>query len=289
MTQNNSCLITPQPNALGLTKRVQGIDHLGVDITLNVVEERPLTIWLNGQEIVTAMTIGDYSEYLAVGFLSNQGMLAKDETVLSVVFDPELQTIVVRTDKPTNYETKLQKKTQTSGCAVGTLFGDIIETLEGLTLPNSKVSTSWLYSLTKQINQMPSLYLSAGAIHGTVLCKENQPLVYMEDVGRHNAVDKVAGWMRGNQVSGADKIMYTTGRLTSEMVIKCALMGIPVLVSRSGFTAWGVELAEKVGLTLIGRMRGQRFQCLAGSERLIYDRSFEGEEEDQKHRRKSAQ
>ncbi len=289
MTQNNSCLITPQPNALGLTKRVQGIDHLGVDITLNVVEERPLTIWLNGQEIVTAMTIGDYSEYLAVGFLSNQGMLAKDETVLSVAFDPELQTIVVRTDKPTNYETKLQKKTQTSGCAVGTLFGDIIETLEGLTLPNSKVSTSWLYSLTKQINQMPSLYLSAGAIHGTVLCKENQPLVYMEDVGRHNAVDKVAGWMRGNQVSGADKIMYTTGRLTSEMVIKCALMGIPVLVSRSGFTAWGVELAEKVGLTLIGRMRGQRFQCLAGSERLIYDRSFEGEEEDQKHRRKSAQ
>lgn len=289
MTQNNSCLITPQPNALGLTKRVQGIDHLGVDITLNVVEERPLTIWLNGQEIVTAMTIGDYSEYLAVGFLSNQGMLAKDETVLSVSFEPELQTIVVRTDKPTNYETKLQKKTQTSGCAVGTLFGDIIETLEGLTLPNSKVSTSWLYSLTKQINQMPSLYLSAGAIHGTVLCKENQPLVYMEDVGRHNAVDKVAGWMRGNQVSGADKIMYTTGRLTSEMVIKCALMGIPVLVSRSGFTAWGVELAEKVGLTLIGRMRGQRFQCLAGSERLIYDRSFEGEEEDQKHRRKSAQ
>ena len=289
MTQNNSCLITPQPNALGLTKRVKGIDHLGTDITLNVVEERPLTIWLNGQEIVTAMTIGDYSEYLAVGFLSNQGMLAKDETVLSVVFDPELQTIVVRTDKPTNYETKLQKKTQTSGCAVGTLFGDIIETLEGLTLPNSKVSTSWLYSLTKQINQMPSLYLSAGAIHGTVLCKENQPLVYMEDVGRHNAVDKVAGWMRGNQVSGADKIMYTTGRLTSEMVIKCALMGIPVLVSRSGFTAWGVELAEKVGLTLIGRMRGQRFQCLAGRERLIYDRSFEGEEEDQKHRRKSAQ
>jgi len=289
MTQNNSCLITPQPNALGLTKRVQGIDHLGVDITLNVVEERPLTIWLNGQEIVTAMTIGDYSEYLAVGFLSNQGMLAKDETVLSVSFEPELQTIVVRTDKPTNYETKLQKKTLTSGCAVGTLFGDIIETLEGLTLPNLKVSTAWLYSLTKQINQMPSLYLSAGAIHGTVLCKENQPLVYMEDVGRHNAVDKVAGWMRGNQISGADKIMYTTGRLTSEMVIKCALMGIPVLVSRSGFTAWGVELAEKVGLTLIGRMRGQRFQCLAGSERLIYDRSFEGEEEDQKHRRKSAQ
>ena len=289
MIQNNSCLILPDPNAFGLTRNVKGFDHLGKEISLNVVEEQPLTIWLNGQEIVTAMTIGDYPEYLAVGFLSNQRMLSKDEAVLSIVFDPELQTVVVRTDKPTNYEKKLQKKTQTSGCAVGTLFGDIVETLEGLKLPTSTVHTSWLYSLAKQINQMPSLYLSAGAIHGTVLCQKDEPLVYMEDVGRHNAVDKVAGWMRGSQISSADKIMYTTGRLTSEMVIKCSLMGIPVLVSRSGFTAWGVELADQVGLTLIGRMRGQRFQCLAGRERLIYDANFEGEGEDQKHRRKSAQ
>ena len=289
MVQAKPCLIAPDPNVVGLTRQVLGIDHLGVEILLNVVEERPLTIWLNGQEIVTAMTIGDYPEFLAQGFLSNQGMLSADEIVEAVDFDAELETVVVRTNTPTNYEAKLRKKTRTSGCAVGTIFGDIMEGIEGLSLPTSTIYTSWLYSLSRQINQMPSLYLSAGAIHGTVLCEQDQPLVYMEDVGRHNAVDKVAGWMRANQTSGADKILYTTGRLTSEMVIKCALMGIPVLASRSGFTAWGVELAGQVGLTLIGRMRGQRFQCLAGQERLVYDADPSGEDEGRKHRRKSAQ
>ncbi|MDT1986562.1 MAG: formate dehydrogenase accessory sulfurtransferase FdhD [Planktomarina sp.] len=288
MTQNNSYLIVPDPDASGLTKQVQGIDQLGKVITLNVVEERPLTIWLNGQEIVTAMTIGDYPEYLAEGFLINQGMLSRDEKLLSTDYDEELQTVVVRTDKPTDYEEKLKKKIQTSGCAVGTLFGGVMDALGDLKLPNSKVQTSWLYSLAKKINQLPSLYLSAGAIHGTVLCQKDQPLVYMEDVGRHNAVDKVAGWMRANQVIGSDKVLYTTGRLTSEMVIKCALMGIPILASRSGFTAWAVELAERVGLTLIGRMRGQRFQCLAGNGRLVYDVDFNDEKEDLKHKRKSS-
>ena len=289
MTQAKLCLIAPNPQEKGLTRQVAGLDHLGAEISLNVVEERPLTIWLNGQEIVTAMTIGDYPEYLAQGFLSNQGMLAKEEIVRSVDFDSELETVVVRTNMPTNYEAKLQKKTRTSGCAVGTVFGDIMEGIEGLRLPPAQLKTSWLYSLSRQLNQMPSLYLSAGAIHGTVLCLRDEPLVYMEDVGRHNAVDKVAGWMRATQTSGADKILYTTGRLTSEMVIKCALMGIPVLASRSGFTAWGVELAEQVGLTLIGRMRGQRFQCLSGQERLVFDADHSIEEEDRKHRRKSAQ
>ena len=136
---------------------------------------------------------------------------------------------------------------------------------------NAKLKTSWLGHLTHQINTTPSLYLEAGAIHGCVLCEEDKPLVYMEDVGRHNAVDKVAGWMVSEGVSGADKILYTTGRLTSEMVIKCALMGIPVLVSRSGFTAWGVDIARQVGLTLIGRMRGKRLHCLSGADRLVYD------------------
>ena len=289
MAQAKPCLIAPDADALGLTRQVLGVDHLGAEISLNVVEERPLTIWLNGQEIVTAMTIGDYPEFLAQGFLSNQGMLSKDEIVEAVDFDAELEMVVVRTNTPTNYEAKLKKKTRTSGCAVGTVFGDIMEGIEGLRLPEATIHISWLYSLSRQINQMPSLYLSAGAIHGTVLCEQDQPLVYMEDVGRHNAVDKVAGWMRASQTSGADKILYTTGRSTSEMVIKCALMGIPVLASRSGFTAWGVELAQQVGLTLIGRMRGQRFQCLAGQERLVYDADPSGEDEDRKHRRKSAQ
>ena len=289
MIQAKPCLIAPNPQAKGLTRQVAGLDHLGAEVALNVVEERPLTIWLNGQEIVTAMTIGDYPEYLAQGFLSNQGMLAKEEIVEAVDFDAELETVVVRTNQPTNYEAKLKKKTRTSGCAVGTVFGDIMEGIEGLCLPPAMLRTSWLYSLSHQINQMPSLYLSAGAIHGTVLCARDVPLVYMEDVGRHNAVDKVAGWMRATQTAGADKILYTTGRLTSEMVIKCALMGIPVLASRSGFTAWGVELARQVGLTLIGRMRGQRFQCLSGQERLVFDAEPSAQDEDRKHRRKSGQ
>jgi len=289
MIQAKLCLIAPNPEEKGLTRQVAGLDHLGAEVALNVVEERPLTIWLNGQEIVTAMTIGDYPEYLAQGFLSNQGMLAKEEIVEAVDFDAELETVVVRTNQPTNYEAKLKKKTRTSGCAVGTVFGDIMEGIEGLCLPPAMLRTSWLYSLSRQINQMPSLYLSAGAIHGTVLCTRDVPLVYMEDVGRHNAVDKVAGWMRATQTAGADKILYTTGRLTSEMVIKCALMGIPVLASRSGFTAWGVELARQVGLTLIGRMRGQRFQCLSGQERLVFDAEPSAQDEDRKHRRKSGQ
>ena len=267
----SNLIIAPNPNAPGLTRKVVGTDQTGAPIELHVVEERPLTIWLNGQEIVTAMTIGDYPEYLAMGFLANQGMLSPDEDVTGVDFDAELDTVVVRTATQTNYEDKLKKKTRTSGCAVGTVFGDIMEGVSGVTLPDAQVRTSSLYSLANQINQMPSLYLSAGAIHGTVLCQDDQPLAYMEDVGRHNAVDKVAGWMRATGATAEDKILYTTGRLTSEMVIKCAIMGIPVLASRSGFTAWGVELAQQVGLTLIGRMRGQRFQCVAGENRLIRD------------------
>ncbi|MFQ1702466.1 formate dehydrogenase accessory sulfurtransferase FdhD [Loktanella agnita] len=264
-------LIAPDPGATRLTRAVTGTDQNGQPVDLNVVEERPLTIYLNRQEIVTAMTIGDYPEYLALGFLRNQGMLRDGDTITGVDYDEELEVVVVRTDSQTTYEDKLQKKTRTSGCAVGTVFGDMMEGLEGVTLPATQVRTSDLYALAGQINRTPSLYLAAGAIHGTILCQGNRPLVYMEDVGRHNAVDKIAGWMLSEGVSAADKLLYTTGRLTSEMVIKTALMGIPVLASRSGFTAWGVEIAQQVGLTLIGRMKGQRFVCLSGEGRLIRD------------------
>jgi len=264
-------LIAPDVARADLSRRVHGWDQTGVAITTSVVEERPLTIFLNSREIVTAMTIGDYPEYLALGFLRNQGMLASDEDVIRVDYDRDLDVVVVRTAHETDFEDKLRKKTRTSGCAVGTVFGDMMEGLEGLTLPKGEVRSSWLYALAAKINRTPSLYLETGAIHGTVLCRKARPLVYMEDVGRHNAVDKVAGWMFAENVAAADKILYTTGRLTSEMVIKTALMGIPVLASRSGFTAWGVEIARQVGLTLIGRMRGQRFVCLAGEERLQRD------------------
>jgi FdhD protein len=264
-------LVAPDPSAARLTRAVTGMDHEGNETEIRVVEERPLTIFLNRQEIVTAMTIGDYPEYLAIGFLRNQGMLHPEEEITRVDYDEELETVVVRTARATNYEDKLQRKTRTSGCAVGTVFGDMMEGLEGVTLPAREVRTSWLYALSNKINRTPSLYLEAGAIHGTVLCQEARPLVYMEDVGRHNAVDKIAGWLMAKGVGTEDKILYTTGRLTSEMVIKTAMMGIPVLVSRSGFTAWGVEIARQVGLTLIGRMKGRRFVCLSGEERLVRD------------------
>ncbi|WP_343082322.1 formate dehydrogenase accessory sulfurtransferase FdhD [Ostreiculturibacter nitratireducens] len=282
--------ILPRPDDPRLTRPVEGVDQTGAPARISVVEERPLTIFLNSQEIVTAMTIGDYPEYLALGFLRNQGMLRPDDEVTGVEFDEEIETVVVRTARSTSYEEKVRKKTRTSGCAVGTVFGDMMEGLEGLTLPKAEIRTSWLYSLAKEINMTPSLYLAAGAIHGTVLCQEDRPLVYMEDVGRHNAVDKIAGWMFSEGVGGADKVLYTTGRLTSEMVIKTALMGIPVLASRSGFTGWGVEIARQVGLTLIGRMRGRRFVCLSGAERIDWDADPHSvEEEDRRHRRKGSE
>jgi len=269
--ETESYILAPDPDAARLTRAVTGRDQNGEITEINVVEERPLTIFLNAREIVTAMTIGDYPEYLALGFLRNQGMITDADKVLGVEYDEESEAVVVRTDQRTRFEDKLEKKTRTSGCAVGTVFGDMMEGLEGLKLPSGEVKLSDLYALSGKINRTPSIYLSAGAIHGTVLCEGGRPLVYMEDVGRHNAVDKVAGWMFSEGISPEGKLLYTTGRLTSEMVIKTALMGIPALVSRSGFTAWGVEIARQVGLTLVGRMRGHRFVCLSGDERLVWD------------------
>jgi FdhD protein len=282
-------LIRPDPLDPRLTERVRGIDQTGAEIETAVTVERALTIFLNSQEIVTAMTINDYPEYLALGYLLNQHMLLPDDEVTGIDYDEELAVVVVRTRRKTNYERKLKKKVQTSGCAQGTVFGDLMEALENVTLPEAELRTSWLYALTHKVNTTPSLYLEAGAIHGCVLALADRPLVYMEDVGRHNAVDKIAGWMFRHKVAPHDKIFYTTGRLTSEMVIKTVRMGIPILISRSGFTAWGVELARKANLTLIGRARGKRFVALAGSERIVFDQDLAYvEEESAKHRRKAA-
>jgi len=282
-------LIAPDPADPRLTRPVTGRDHDGRAVEIRVVEERPLTIFLNGQEIVTAMTIGDHPDLLAVGYLLNQNMLRADDRLTGVDHDAELETVVVRTERATNYEEKLKKKTRTSGCAVGTVFGDMMERLDEAALPATPVRVSHLYALARKINTAPSLYLEAGAIHGCVLCEGDRPLVYMEDVGRHNAVDKIAGWAFLNGVGLGDKLLYTTGRLTSEMVIKTALMGCPALASRSGFTAWGVEIARRVGLTVVGRMRGRRFVCLSGADRLVYDADPEAEpEEDPRRHRKGA-
>jgi FdhD protein len=282
-------LLRPDPADPRLTERVAGVDQSGERIETSVTVERALTIYLNAQEIVTAMTIGDYPEYLALGYLLNQNMLRPDDEVTGVDYDEDLAVAVVRTTRATDYEAKLKKKVQTSGCAQGTVFGDLMEVIENAALPSAQLRTSWLYALTNKINTTPSLYLEAGAIHGCVLAVEDRPLVYMEDVGRHNAVDKIAGWMFRHGVRPDDKIFYTTGRLTSEMVIKTVRMGIPILVSRSGFTAWGVDLARRAGLTLIGRARGKRFIALAGEERIVFDQDLRYvEEESAKHRRKAA-
>lgn len=265
-------LLKPDPLDSKLSTSVSGTDQNGEMVETRVVTEKPLTLYLNSQEVVTMMTIGDHPDLLAVGYLKNQNMLADDDVITGIDFDEDLDVVVVRTERETNFEEKLKKKVRTSGCAQGTVFGDVMEGFETVSLaPDARLKTSWLYALTKTINTTPSLYLEAGAIHGCVLCREDTPLVYMEDVGRHNAVDKIAGWMVLNEVPAEDKMFYTTGRLTSEMVIKTVMMGIPILVSRSGFTAWGVELARQAGLTLIGRARGKRFVALSGAERIDFD------------------
>jgi len=283
-------LVAPDPDDPRLTEAVTGIDQTGARQQIKVPVERPLTIYLNGQEIVTAMTIGDYPEYLALGYLLNQNMLRSADEVTGVEHDPSIDVVVVRTKAKTDFEDKLRKRTQTSGCAQGTTFGDLMEHIDRVALPADAVlRTSWIYALSRKINLRPSLYLSAGAIHGCVLCEGDRPLIYMEDVGRHNAVDKIAGYMFRQGMSSAGKLFYTTGRLTSEMVIKTVRMGIPILISRSGFTAWGVELARRVNLTLVGRAKGKRFIVVSGENRLVHDAEWsDAADEERRHDRKGA-
>ena len=272
MSETDDLILGPDPQDERLSAPVTGINENGQTVDLRVVTERPLTLYLNRQEIVTMMTIGDHPDLLAIGYLINQNMLKPDDPIQAVDYDDELGVVVVRTEFETGFEEKMKKKVRTSGCAQGTVFGDVIDAFDDIKLSdNAKLKTSWLGRLTHQINTTPSLYLEAGAIHGCVLCEQDTPLGYMEDVGRHNAVDKIAGWMAVNKADPSNKIFYTTGRLTSEMVIKTVMMGIPILVSRSGFTAWGVELARQSGLTLIGRARGKRFTVLSGEHRIEFD------------------
>ena len=272
MENNKEFYISPNLENDNLTESIECLNESGENIKLPVVKEIPLTIYLNKQEIVTAMTLGDMPDLLAVGYLLNQNMLKRDDVISGIDYDEDLQVVIVRTERKTNYEKKMEKKIRTSGCAVGTVYGDIMDDFSSVNLDKkTKIKTSWIYTISKKVNTKPSLYLKAGALHGCVLCQKDSPLIYVEDVGRHNAVDKVAGWMFLNKENANDKIFYTTGRLTSEMVIKTVQMGIPILISRSGFTESGVKLAREAGLTLIGRVKGKRMIIANGVNRVIFD------------------
>ena len=267
-------VILPDPAAPALSTPVTGIDENGRRVETRVVTERALTIWLDDVEVVSAMTIGDHPALMAVGYLRNQAMIRSAAEIASIDVDEADGLVVVRTHAREDVSDRMRRRVRTSGCAQGTVFADVMADFARVTLPaGRRVRHSELIELSRTVNGLPSLYLEAGAIHGAVLARGAHVLAFFEDVGRHNAVDKVAGWMLLNGVDPADKTFYTTGRLTSEMVIKCAMMGLPVLASRSGFTAWGVDLARKVGLTLIGRMKGSRMLVLAGEERIVFDRA----------------
>ena len=268
----NSLILQPNIDDNKLTKKVSGINELNEPIDIDVVTEKPLTIYLNSQEIVTTMTLGDMPKELSVGYLLNQNMINRKDVIEEIDYDEDIDVVIVRTKRKTNYEKKLSKKIRTSGCAVGTVYGDMMEIFYDIKLNDeTKIKSSWMRKISKNIIEVPSLYLKAGAIHGCALCLNDNILAYVEDVGRHNAVDKIAGWMFLNNIEGNDKIFYTTGRLTSEMIIKTVQMEIPILLSRSGFTESGVNLANEANLSLIGRMKGKRFILLSGKHRVLHD------------------
>lgn len=264
--------LAPDPADPSLSRAVTALDQDGNEINLWAVAERMLTVFLNGREIVTVMTVGDNAGYLALGFLLNQRLLEPGDRVRGVKHDPELGTVMVEADLLPRPELGPMRRIHTSGCAVGTLFGGVMESLDDIKLPAApRLRSTWLRTLGYKIDTLETLHRKTGSIHRCVLCQEDRLLAYVEDVGRHNALDALAGFMFLNGIDPADKIVYTTGRLTSEVVIKTVIMGVPVLVSRGGFTALGIELAQKTDLTLIGRCRGRYFQALSGCGRILFD------------------
>ncbi|WP_299018627.1 formate dehydrogenase accessory sulfurtransferase FdhD [uncultured Photobacterium sp.] len=254
------------------TITVQVMDEYGDMMEKEIACEHPLTVYLNWIEVVTLMTLGERPAALVLGYLKNQGFIEDLDAIESLIIDWDTNSAAVITRESTDgLEKKLGKKTVTSGCGQGTMYGNVMKKLEGVTLPQPRIAQSNLYGLLEALTHHNATYKAAGAIHGCAVCKGTEILSFVEDVGRHNAVDTLAGEMWLQDETGEDKIFYTTGRLTSEMVIKVAQMGIPVLLSRSGATQMGYELAQQLGITMIARAKGHRFQVYNGMENLTLD------------------
>jgi len=258
---------------LKATANVIARNEFGEPVDGAIAVERALTIYLDKREIVTLMTLGNHPELLILGWLRNQRMIDDIEAIKAIQVDWETDSVAIVTRQGIeNLDAKLDRKTVTTGCGQGTVFGDLMEDIDDIALQQPVLRQSSIYALLSTLNEHNEIYKNAGAVHGCALCSESLGIEqFIEDVGRHNAVDAIAGHMWLNDIEGGDKLFYTTGRLTSEMVIKVALMGIPVLLSRSGITAMGLEIAQKVGVTLIARAKGRHFLVYHGGELIEYD------------------
>jgi|TARA_B110000196_G_scaffold22316_1_gene17408 FdhD protein len=264
----------PEMTEAGLspTTAVIAIDEYQNRRQLHVAEERALTIYIDSYEIVTLMTLGTQPEMLALGYLKNQGLIKKLSEIKSIQVDWDVNTVAVTTfENRDDWKDKLGTRIVTTGCGQGTVFGNIMEHLDELKIKSIKTKQSHLYLLLKNLNIYNDVYKNAGAVHGCALCHDTKPLIFIEDVGRHNAVDAIAGKMWLEDISGANKIFYTTGRLTSEMIIKVAQMRIPVLLSRSGITKMGLNLAHDMNITLLSRAKSKHFLIYNGAENIEFD------------------
>ena len=273
MAEENSAP-TPELTEAGLhaAEAVEAVDEFGRVRDGHIAAERALTIYLDKREVVTLMTLGTRPELLVLGWLRNQRLLPGINHIKAIQVDWETESAAVTTYAGVEgLDQKLGRKTVTTGCGQGTVFGDLMQDLEKIALPQRQIQQSRIYGLLQALQEHNEVYKRAGAVHGCALCQDTEMQLFVEDVGRHNAVDAIAGHMWLEGISGHDKLFYTTGRLTSEMIIKVAQMGIPVLLSRSGATHMGLELARKVGVTLIARARGQHFLVYNGVENIEFD------------------
>ena len=264
----------PEMTRAGLpaTETVTARDEYQNTRELQIANERPLTIYLDRQEVVTLMTLGTQPELLALGYLKNQGLVDEIAAIKSIQVDWDVNAAVITTyDENTDWLEKTKSRTITSGCGQGTVFGNVMEQLASIHLPARQIKQSSIYDLLRNLATYNDVYKSAGAVHGCALCNDVNIEIFIEDVGRHNAVDAIAGHMWLENIHSDDKLFYTTGRLTSEMIIKVALMGIPILLSRSGITQMGLELARTTGVTLLSRAKGQHFLVYTGAENIIFD------------------